>query len=75
MFSALNVTNAKPYKYEAMLNRETSPDAAEMGEAGLRFAEQFEMGRVLAAFERELFDVVEEAAGREALRVDASPGE
>ena len=57
-----------------MLNRKSSPDAAEMGEAGLRFAEQFEMRRVLAAFERELFDVLEEAAGAEVEREDASPG-
>lgn len=54
-------------------NRDFSIDAAEMGAAGLRFAEQFEMNRVLAEFERELFKVVEEAA--EARRPDASPGE
>ena len=57
-----------------MLNRESSPDAAEMGEAGLRFAGQFEMNRVLAAFERELAEVVEEAKGKTAEETDASPG-
>ena len=51
-----------------MLNRTASCDAAGMGEAGLRFAEQFEMNRVLAAFERELAEVVEEAKGGEADR-------
>lgn len=56
-------------------NRDFSLDAAEMGAAGLRFAEQFEMNRVLAAFERELFKIVVEAAGAEAKRPDASPGE
>ena len=44
-----------------MLNNELFSDVAEMGEAGLRFAGQFEMKRVLAAFERELVDVVDEA--------------
>ncbi len=50
------------------------PDAAGMGEAGLRFAEQFEIKRVLAAFKRELVEVVNETKVKEAEREDVSPG-
>ena len=53
---------------------ESSPDIAGMGEAGLRFAEQFEFKRVLAAFERELVEVVDETKVQEAERADVSPG-
>ena len=53
---------------------ESSPDIAGMGEAGLRFAEQFEIKRVLAAFERELVEVVNEAKVKEAEGADASSG-
>ena len=53
---------------------ESSPDIAGMGEAGLRFAEQFEIKRVLAAFERELVEVVDGTKIQEAERADASPG-
>ena len=52
---------------------ESSPDVAGMGEAGLRFAEQFEIKRVLAAFERELVKVVSETKVQEAERADVSP--
>ena len=57
-----------------MSNNESFPDIDGMGEAGLRFAEQFEMTRVLAAFERELFQVVEEAGAQEMERQDVVPG-
>ena len=57
-----------------MSNGELSSDVARMGEAGLRFAEQFDMERVLAAFERELFEVLDEVKAREVERADARPG-
>ena len=53
---------------------ESSPDIAGMGEAGLRFAEQFEIKRVLAAFEKELVEVVEQTKIQEAEREDVYPG-
>ena len=53
---------------------ESSPDIAGMGEAGLRFAEQFEIKRVLAAFEKELVEVVEQTKIQEAERADVYPG-
>ena len=53
---------------------ESSPDIAGMGEAGLRFAEQFEIKRVLAAFERELVEVVDGTKIMEAERADVYPG-
>ena len=48
-------------------------DIEGMGDAGLRFAEQFEMTRVLAAFERHLFEVMEEAKVKEADRKNVAP--
>ena len=57
-----------------MLNKESSSDVVGMGEAGLRFAEQFEMKRVLAAFERELLEAVVEAKAADGERTDASQG-
>ena len=45
----------------AISNKEVFDDVSGMGEAGLRFAEQFEMKRVLAAFECELVKVAEES--------------
>lgn len=62
-------------EYAMKPNRDFLLDAAEMGAAGLRFAEQFEMNRVLAEFERELCKVAGEAAGAEAKGPNASPGE
>ena len=56
-----------------MSDNESLPDIEGMGEAGLRFAEQFEMTRVLAAFERELFGVLEEAKCRDKERKDEVP--
>ena len=55
-------------------NKDFSLDTVEMGAAGLRFAEQFEMNLVLAAFEMEMFRVVEETEGIEAKKPDASVG-
>ena len=52
---------------------DSSLDIAGMGEAGLRFAEQFEIKGVLAAFERELVEVVNETRVEEAKRTDVSP--
>ena len=55
-------------------NKDFSLDAMEMGAAGLRFAEQFEMNRVLAAFEMEMLRVVEETEGIEAKTPETSLG-
>lgn len=57
-----------------MSNREPPSDAARMGDAGLRFAQQFEMKRVLADFERELFEVLGEVKAKETEREDVRPG-
>ena len=57
-----------------MLNKETPTNVAGMGEAGLRFAEQFEMKRVLAAFERELLAAAVEAKTADDERADAAQG-
>lgn len=56
-----------------MSNGESPSDAVRMGDAGLRFAQQFEMKRVLAAFERELFEVLDEVRAKEMEREDVRP--
>lgn len=55
----------------AIWSKEFLGDVSKMGEAGLRFAEQFEMERVLAAFECELVKVAEETE-KAAERVEGS---
>ena len=62
-----------PERMQAMSNRELPHDVASMGDAGLRFAEQFEMVRVLAAFERELFEVLDEVKAKKVEREDVRP--
>ena len=57
------------------LHKDFSLDTVEMGAAGLRFAEQFEIDRVLAAFEMEMFKVVEETGGMKAKKPKDSPSE
>ena len=43
-----------------MINNPTAAQAADMVQAGFQFVEQFEMQRVLAAFEKELLILASE---------------
>lgn len=58
-----------------MSDSEFSSEVAQMGQAGLRFAEQFELERVLAAFECELLEVLGEVKATEVERDDARSGD